>query len=65
MDSNQVSNITYNIMMQHDIDKCFKWQIETLVRHHWPQREQIYRYLCNIAPGSRVIDENKHYCIAQ
>ena len=65
MDSNQVNNITDNIMLQYNIDKCFKWQIETLVPRHWPRRVQIYRYLCNIAPGSRVVDENEQYYVVQ
>ena len=65
MDANQVNNITSNIMLQYNIDKWFESQIKTLVQCHWPRKNQIYRYLCDIAPGSIVIDENRHYCVVQ
>ena len=35
------------------------------MQRHWPRKSQIYRYLCDIAPGSIVIDENRHYCVVQ
>ena len=35
------------------------------MQRHWPRKSQIYRYLCDIAPGSIVIDENRHYYVVQ
>lgn len=65
MDRNQIHNIAYNIMVEYNIDNNFKWQIERLVQQHWPKKVIIYRYICNIAPGSRVVYDCKNYYIVQ
>ena len=65
MDCSQIHNIAYNILVEYNIDNSFKWQIETLVQQHWPKMGIIYRYICNIVPGSRVVYDCKNYYIVQ
>ena len=48
-------------MYELNIEEEFKSIIERLVWQHWPQRGVIYRFLCNIVPGSRIVDKNKNY----
>ena len=65
MDNNQVSNIAHNLMYKLNVEERFKSEIERLVCLHWPQRGVIYRFLCNIVPGSKVVDKNENYYIVQ
>ena len=65
MDNNQVINIAHNLMYELNIEEQFKSITEELVRQHWPRRGVIYRFLCNIVPGSTVVDETKNYYVVQ
>ena len=61
MDNNQVINIAHNLMYEFNVEKQFKPVIEGLVCQHWPRRIVIYRFLCNIVSGSKVVDKNRNY----
>ena len=65
MDNNQVINIVSNCMYELNIEEELKSIIDGLVRQHWPRRGVIYRFLCNMVPGSRIVDKNNNYYIVQ
>ena len=65
MDNNQVINMAHNLMYELNIEEQFKSVIEGLVRQHWPRRGVIFRFSCNIVPGSEVVDKNKNYYVVQ
>ena len=56
----EIENITHNLMYDLEIDDCFKETIQKLVEQYWPRRTVIFRYICNIANGSKNVDENKN-----
>ena len=63
MDQNKIQNIMHNLMYELDIADCFKRTIKKLVEQHWPKRSVIYRFICNIVDGSKVVDENKLFYV--
>ena len=60
-----MSNITYNLMHEFEIDHNFEETIKKLVEQYWPRRGVIYRYICNIVTGSSIIDETPDYYIVR
>ena len=63
MEPFEIENITHNLMYDLEIDGCFKETIQKLVEQYWPRRSVIFRYICNVANGSKIVDENKNFYI--
>ena len=63
MERFKIKNITHNLMNNSEIDGCFKETIQKLVEQYWPRRSVIFRYICNVANGSKIVDENKNFYI--
>ena len=47
-------------MYDLEIDGCLKQTIQKLVEQYLPRRSIIFRYICNVANGSKIVDENKN-----
>ena len=61
MEQFKIENIMHNLMNNLEIDGCFKETIQKLVEQYWPRQSVIFRYICNIVNGSKIVDENKHF----
>ena len=61
MEQFKIENITHNLMSNLEIDGCFKETIQKLAEQYWPRQSVIFRYICNIANGSKIVDENKNF----
>ena len=59
MDNNQVINIAHNLKYELNIEEQFQSIIEGPVHQHWLWHGVIYKFLCNIVPGSMVVDKKK------
>ena len=61
MERFEIENIMHNLMYNLEIDGCFKETIQKLVEQYWPRRSVLFRYTCNIANGSKIVNENKNF----
>ena len=61
MDSNQVRNIASNLMFKLDIHCVYRETMEKLVDQHCLKQNCIYRCICNIVKGSKIVDKTRNW----
>ena len=63
MDAKEARRIADNLMYELEIHNVYQETIEKLVSQHWPKRSCIYRYICNIVKGSKIVDKTRNWYI--
>ena len=63
MDAKKARRIVDNLMYELEIHNVYQETIKKLVSQHWPKCSCIYRYICNIAKGSKIVDETRNWYI--